>query len=303
MRLSPTVRMIYFGQKINDNRIDKFFPKTYFPMSFLFNNKSRLNLTYQYAQMHAGLQEKTDVVLIQNQIDAISGNPDVDVQHMHQLSLSYNYYPIDEFSLSAFTNYCHDDNLLTYTYAPFRPEGSDRYYMLRTSLNAGTSNSWDYGVSLSSNLFNRALALRARVQGITDNTNAPFSCSGTNVNYSFSATYRFKKFYLSAHYRSKNKRYSANGISESRPYYYFMAGYGNKSLNLSVCAINPFTSSYKAFTKDYYLPDYRMHYVNLGNTYHRYFLVSVSYSFSYGKKIDRGDEGYAPSGAGSQILQ
>lgn len=86
-------------------------------------------------------------------------------------------------------------------------------------------------------------------------------------------------------------------------YYYLTAGWGNAKWNVNVRINNPFCKTWvdsrKHFDSKYY--SYKDVSYNIG--YHQAVMLTVAYTFGYGKKVQRGDELGEQSGASSAILK
>lgn len=73
--------------------------------------------------------------------------------------------------------------------------------------------------------------------------------------------------------------------------------------NVSAILNNPFTKSMLSDTVLSYTDNYRNYSENFSARNHCNLRLSVVYSFSYGKKVQRGNEAGKISGSGSAILE
>jgi hypothetical protein len=89
----------------------------------------------------------------------------------------------------------------------------------------------------------------------------------------------------------------------SRDFYAVGAGWANADWNVRLTAYNVFNSHWDS--ADLYLetPLYKEHKTNFGTNSHARLNLSVTYTFGYGKKVQRGNEVGEQSGANSAILK
>ena len=73
-------------------------------------------------------------------------------------------------------------------------------------------------------------------------------------------------------------------------YCQFTAGWSHRNLNISISACNPFRSDWTVMESSMAFPLFSETSTAYGGSWHRSFLISVTYSIPYGKKMDRRDE-------------
>lgn len=85
--------------------------------------------------------------------------------------------------------------------------------------------------------------------------------------------------------------------------YTAIVGWGDSSWNLQARLTNPFRWNWKSGTSETTSASYDVTKTFHDVTYHCYILVSATYTFGFGKKIQRGNEASQQTGASSSILQ
>ncbi len=277
-------------------------PKYYINGSYLFNSKNRLQFSSEFYQMVTSQSFKTPYMQISDQINAISGNPDLKPAKMLTSHVVYNFMPLRQFSASAFCRYDYSAKTLSYDYMPEVYQGRD--IMVRRFVNGGNSNAWTYGAYLNSQLFENSLSLNASAQGTSKSIHGPFSASGTYFNFNLNARYTIKGFYAAVYYQSPQKSIYTFGRTRRPEFYYLQIGWGNGNLNLSATAINIFSRSYKSFRTEVETRYFQSTSTELSPSLHSRFIFSATYSFSYGKKkVSTNIDTDIPTGAQSQILK
>lgn len=120
-----------------------------------------------------------------------------------------------------------------------------------------------------------------------------------------SVTYYVRQFFLQASFQSANKTIQGNqGVwYRTRDFYQLQVGWSNSNWNVRLSAINVFRGDWLAATQTLNAPLYSETISQAGTYYHRRVNLSVTYTFGYGKKVQRGNEVGEQSGASSAILK
>lgn len=91
-------------------------------------------------------------------------------------------------------------------------------------------------------------------------------------------------------------------IKES-DYYHLSIGWSNANLNVRLSAINFLRSDWVKSRREISSPVFTETAEILGRSSHRRLNLSVTYTFGYGKKVQRGNEVSEQRGAASAILK
>lgn len=117
-------------------------------------------------------------------------------------------------------------------------------------------------------------------------------------------TYFVGSFSLSAYYQSGIKRSGVGSVINKYPCLYsFWVNYSVGDLKLQLMLPNIFTTKNKAGTSVYHSQAYSFKSANYSNEIHQYVQLSATWSFGYGKRMDRRDEVQAITGGESIILK
>lgn len=119
------------------------------------------------------------------------------------------------------------------------------------------------------------------------------------------AVYFLRQFYFKAYYETPQKgvRYNSNTLYKNRNFYSLTAGWSNSDWNISISAYNVLNKGWETSTWELATPLYSEVRTNYGNYYHPRINLSVTYTFDYGKKVQRGNEVGVQSGANSAIMK
>ena len=301
VRLYTSFDIAYQETGINKIKHTETYPVVHLQFQYSPNSRNSFSLTSQYVTSTPEINEKSSDVLQENEFLYITGNPYLKDFSNLSLTLGYTWFQSNKFDMSAYVSYHEIFNRALRTYEPF-DEGRA---ILRKDVNNGNFIDSRLGVSASLKLLDNTLQFYLSPQmnfyrstGIYDKSFNPFQIY-------VHGTYYLSNFYFQAFYRSPDKSmFDYNpAIQKSRNYYGLIIGWGNSNWNLRFSAYNVFSKKWDSGDTWITSPLYSEHKVNYGNTAHARILLSATYTFGYGKKLQQGDEVGAQSGASSAIIK
>lgn len=287
--------------KINEQSVSEVYPLVNVSAGFSPSQKHSFRAYFHFGANYPGASEKTPNILQQNELMYYTGNPEIGLSRQVTFNMSYNWMPSSKFSASAFAQYFGEYNLYVPVYKPYK----DGTALLRRFETDGDYNRTQIGMSFNYKLLNGNLQLAAspsisfyRMTGLFDIKRSPFTCNA-------SATYYLGNFYFQASYQTRNLTVQGNRgvIYKDRDFYQILAGWSRANWNIRLSAINLFRSDWLCATNTLNTPLYSETRFNDGNNFHRRLNLSVTYTFGYGKKVQRGNEVGEQSGASSAIMK
>lgn len=96
---------------------------------------------------------------------------------------------------------------------------------------------------------------------------------------------------------------NTNTIYHKSNYYSLTAGWSDLDWNIRLSVYNFLNKGWENSTSEFKTTLYSEASTNYGNNYHPRINISVTYTFGYGKKVQRGNEVGEQSGAASAILK
>ena len=107
------------------------------------------------------------------------------------------------------------------------------------------------------------------------------------------------------YYQTPQKMMFSNSPTtyRSRDTYAFAAGWANADWNIRLSAYNIFNTHWDSADLYIETPYYKEHKTNFGTNSYSRLNLSVTYTFGYGKKVQRGNEVGEQSGASSAIMK
>ena len=299
--VSADVALQWEKNKINDQSVSEVYPLANVSAGFSPSQKHSFRAYFHFGANYPGASEKTPNILQQNELMYYTGNPEIGLSRQVTFNLSYNWMPSNKFSASAFAQYFGEYNLYVPVYEPY--DGGTA--LLRTFETDGDYNRTQIGMSFNYKLLNGNLQLAAspsisiyRMTGLFDIKRSPFTCNA-------SVTYYLVNFYFQASYQTRNLTVQGNRgvIYKDRDFYQILAGWSRANWNIRVSAMNLFRNDWLCATNTLSTPLYSETRFVDGNNFHRRLNLSVTYTFGYGKKVQRGNEVGEQSGASSAIMK
>lgn len=284
------------GTRIKDNYPQGNVFGTYSP-----NEKNQIEVTYAFGKQVPDTYQKSPNMLQQDELMWYAGTPELDNYWNHRADATYTWLPNNKWQLSLNGAYFIADNRVATIYTPTAPEGT----MLRRYLNAGNFSWGTVTANATAKFLGGKLIARLSPMYTHYSTTGEYAQKMNGLQCTAQLTWYFGDFYLFGWYTTPRKDLNqASGIKDRTPSrYQIQIGYGKGAWRASATAYNFLRSSWESsretLTSPYYQFDRRIY----GTAQHMRFQFSVTYTFGYGKKIQRGNE-VSGSGVGqSSILK
>ena len=295
------VGVCWEGSDINGKKYNDVYPFTHINLQYTFSEKHLASAYFQYANNSPGITHKVSDVLQDNEFLYITGNPFVKNARHITFNLAYTWLASNVFSMSVYSQYHGVYDRLMTIYTPY----DDGKAILRSYTNDGDYNRNKIGLAANIKLFDSKLQLYVnpeqafyRSTGVYTKSYNPFTVTAQAVLY-------LGNFYLQAYYKSpeKNMSESAPVLYRSRDYHSFAVGWSNNHWNVRLTAYNFFNNGWHSSTSITESNYYSQNWYSYSTTYHPRINLSCTYTFNYGKKVQRNNEIGQQSGASSAILK
>ncbi len=300
-RFNTNVAIQWERNGINGNHVSEIYPLINLSGSYSPSGHHSLQAFFHYGANYPGESVKTPNVLQDNELMYKTGNPDLSLSRQITFNLQYNWVANNRFSLSVYSQYFGEYNL----YVPVFETYKNGSALLKTYSSDQDYNRTQIGTSVNLKLLDGDLQLAAQPSISIFRYNGYYNISRNPVFVNASATYYLKRFFMQLSYQSANRTIQGNyGVwLKSRDFYQLQAGWGNGNWNVRLSAINMFRSDWLTTTQSLHAPLYSETMYQGGTYYHRRLNLSLTYTFGYGKKVQRGNEVSEQSGAASAILK
>ena len=284
------------GQKNSDA-----YPFAHINLRYIPNQKNSFSAYFQYATNSPGISLKTSDVLRENEIMYITGNPLLKNCRHTMVNLAYTWMPSNAFGMSAYGNYLglYDRQLLIYT--PYE----DGKALLRSYVNDGNYLNGEIGLAANWKLLDGKLQIYTNPSQSFYKSIGIFNESCNSFRIRAQASYYMDSFYFQAYYESPEKSMlsASPKISKERNFHSVTIGWTNANWNLRVMAANFFNKGWNCTTNTTLSPFYSDRQTIVGTSSHSQINFTATYTFGYGKKVQRGNEVGEQSRAASAILK
>ncbi len=285
---------------INGKRVNDLYPFIHSNIQYTPNSHNTFDLWFQYAAFSPDASMKNPNTIRQNELLYISGNPELKCARHISANVSYTFFPGNHLQLSYFASFFRITDRQIPIFTPDGPGG----LMLKHYENNGAYNHGQTGARLTLKLFNNSLAvtlaprlLLYRTTGSNRVTHCPFTCS---VN----ADYYIRRFYFNIFWNSRSSYVDGETcfLRKMPTEYSIGAGWSNGSLNIRLSAINMLRSSWKMSDDTLVSKWYDCKITKSGIEFHRRIALTITYTLSYGKRVNPTDEITGEDNRSSSIL-
>lgn len=259
-------------------------PVAFYGGNFALNSKHALSLNGLFTHTLFEPSEKNSMIVPTSFFEATCGNPNIAPMKILGNTLSYNGLTGKlRFSLSYNSNIYFDNIVHQYT--------ANTNTVFNTRINGGTFYGNLFTVSCTYNLLNEHLRLSATaieehnmLRGLAYNMSHNSFRIKSGLVY-LAGEWMFGFDYITP-YKSLDIRQP--WLIQRRPTYEWKASWTHKALSIEALVCNPFSRYGKQhITMDYGC--YKRNSWNLNETDGRKVNLTLTYSFSYGKKSNRGE--------------
>lgn len=315
LRLGPGVSYSYSGDKLygtlgiglnwdrseyGDIVENTTAPWTNLSMQYAVNKKHSVSIDFNYQKSIPSSGYRSAAVIRSNPLMSYTGNPLLVPYNSIYTEGSYTFIINRSFNVAVFGNVWVVDNRYVYDYE------ANATGVLRTIKQPlGGFSQWQYGVRGTGKALNDNLQLSLSGYMLRGHNGAPYNWNKGRVVVAASAYYYLKNFYFGATYRSPMVYPDGCMIGmwmDTRSNYTLQVGWSNDRWNLRFYTRNPIhgnTYATKSTTQSRYYDSINHIYTG---SYVRFFQISATYTFGYGKKVKAGNEAYQADGASSGIL-
>lgn len=267
---------------------------------YSFNPKNRLSLFAQYCMNTTTASVLAPITIQQNEFMYKEGNPDAKQYKLFNWNLNYTWLPNDMFHLSFYGDYSGYYNRLLQVFSVM----PDREAIVSKYINSGDFQEFTLGGSLSFQYQHKLnLTVQPRISflhltGAYHHNYAPFYIESYG-------NYNFGNFSIGYYLHANNV-----SIDLMRDYYFkqvfyhqFDVRWGKNGFTAHLALCNPFRNSYKFVTSEINTPLFSSYEQRYSNQYNRSVVLELTYTFGYGKKIERGNELNKLGGGSSAVMK
>ncbi len=292
---------VYASTNLTGTKITDTYPQGNIFGTFSPNDKNQFELTWDYGKQIPDTYQKSPNMLQQDELMWYSGNPNLNNYWNHSIGLQYLWLPNNRWQITANTCYYTEQDRVVTLYSPIAPYGT----MLRKYVNGGNYDITMAGLSATAKFFGNKLIAKVLPQYWHRNISGEYSISLNEITCSAQLTWYFGNFYLFGWYLTPSTFIpDESGMKEHTPSsYQIQLGWGKGAWRLSAVAHNFLRSSWESSHQELYGAKFNLDRREYGTAQHMRFQFSATYTFGYGKKVQRDDEVSGSSATQSAILK
>ena len=300
-KLDTNVALQWERNGINGESASEIYPLINISARYTPSNHHSIQMFFHYGANYPGESVKSPNILQENELMYKTGNPDLPLSRQITLNAQYNLMVNNRFSISVFSQYFGESNL----YVPMYEIYKDGSAILKTYTSDQDYHRTKIGLSFNWKLLDGNLQLAGQPSVSVFRYRGYYNMTKNPVMANVSATYYLNRFFIQASYQTANKTIQGNlGVwFRDRDFYQLQVGWGNANWNIRLSAVNMFRGDWTASTQTISAPLYSETLSQRGTYYHRRLNLSATYTFGYGKKVNRGNEVGEQYGGSSAILK
>lgn len=288
------------NNRINGSNTKDLYPFAHIYISHPFKNRTQtIALSLQYATFSPELYEKSQDVLRRNEYLFLTGNPELKNSRIYQANLNYLFMRYKFLRLNAFSNFSIHHNRIVSVYSEYG-NGSA---LLRRYVNNGNFLEYNLGTQFSGEPVKNKLTYLVRPKFNLYRSTGIYDIKYPSFDFFASATYYFWKLWVQPSVRTMT--YSLDRITSAKTkntwgYTFKVGGYiGNWNFQIALNDLfeNRKCQNVTEISSPLYIEKSekfsRLRNINLW----------VTYTFGYGKKVDRFNEAGAMEDSSTAILK
>lgn len=278
----------------------RLYPSFKVNVSYAPTPQHQINLTMDLQNNGSSASYKTADILQSNDFLYITGNPYLKDYSVYGGQVTYTWFPSNTLNLGAVAELRVSNDKVSSFYSHYL----NGQAILQSYHNNGDTYFATLGINavykpVSSLLFQLAAGYQPeKVTGRIHRSIHP-------IHGRLTASYYVGNFFVSLTGGLGGRSLASDSgmLYHIKPFYVLRGGWSDGNWNVQIRANNIFNNSWKANRTELVTPLYSQYADYRDGQYHRELTVSVSYTFDYGKKVERGDEIGAEERNNSAILK
>ncbi|MCM1141772.1 MAG: hypothetical protein NC453_24645 [Muribaculum sp.] len=268
--------------------------------SYSPNNHHQVNLSFAYGENSVGASMRSDNIIQNSEYMYFTGNPNLKPYNYTDFKLTYTWLPANSFYATAALGNYTEFKTIYQCYNHYHQGEA----IIRSYKEDGRYSKWFAALNLTYKPI-KNLQLEGMLQYAPAKRTGADAISVKPITANLNARYYLKKFYFSAGYYFNGKGLSpvTNTIYNLKDFYLLSGGWSNENWHVDVALSNFFRNSYKQQVDTVKQNVYSCERMNFSWNNHRALTISVSYTFSFGKKVSHNNEANMNTSSGGQSVE
>lgn len=270
-------------------------------LQYGFKEKHSVSTTFHYSTWQPSPSFKSDNIIQSSPLMRYTGNPNLVPSKSYDIDFRYTWLPNNNYSFSAFAWAWIVGDRYAYDY-----EASSTGILRTIKQPMGSYAQGKYGITGTLRFLDRKLMFTGQIGQVLNHNGKPY-----NVNHSYIDWYARVRYYLgdwnfTATYVSDNGSADGcmNGIwNYGKSDWYITIGWSNSDWNVRADFINFTRWNWRSAKQIMRSKYYDTTEIMLNGQSHALIQLSATYTFGFGKKVNRDNEPGVSGSASSGILQ
>lgn len=270
-------------------------------LQYGFKEKHSISTTFHYSTWQPSPSFKSDNIIQSTPLMSYTGNPNLIPSKSYDIDFRYTWLPNNNCSFSSFAWAWIVGDRYAYDY-----EATSTGVLRTIKQPMGSYAQGKYGINGTLRFFDRKLMFTGQVGQVLNHNGNPY-----NVNHSYIDWYARIRYYLgdwnfTATYISDNGSADGcmNGIwNYGKSDWYITIGWSNSDWNIRADFINFTRWNWRSAKQEMRSKYYDTTEIMLNGQNHALIQLSATYTFAFGKKVNRDNEPGVSGSASSGILQ
>lgn len=287
---------------LNDNKAYSDFPYLDLSVNYVPDKRNSLGGVFHYSVWPPSANYKSENLIHVSPFLWHTGNPVLKSHRSYDIWLNYTFIPSNRFNMSAYTGAWLVGDRAAFVYEA-TPEGIIR--TIRQPI--GGFGHYNSGVSLSTRQLDGKLYLSGNVEWLYVHNGVPYNVDRSCFSYYLQALCYIGGFNFAMSYQSASATDNYDCMSgvwtKNKDRFIIQAGWSNATWNIRLSAQNlqrwNWRSAHDLMSSDSYSVS---RWVSDASG-HALVQLSVTYTFGFGRKVERGNDISRQGGASSGILK
>ncbi len=268
---------------------------------YSFSQKLNVSLGGNSQTYATSFSQTAPALVMQDILSGQVGNAAITSWNVYTFYANLNWFASRRFSFNAYLTWADELHPVVNTYHVGQWDG--REVVIMRPENRGHRVGWDYGVNATARFLGNSLVAQAGVGGRSFSMKDTYIRTATYPAFNANVQYMTGNWTFSGNYSHRYQMINQLGGSKGRSQYYLSAGWSNGDLSVEAYWVNFLTGDRSSGSQWLDTPVYSQSAVNYGAWTSNWVRLNLTYSFSYGKKMQRGqDEVSAGQGPQSAIV-
>ena len=270
-------------------------------LQYGFKEKHSLSTTFHYSTWAPSSTYKSENIIQSTPLLRYTGNPNLVPSKSYDIDFRYTWLPDNNYSLSAFAWAWIVGDRYAYDY-----EATYDGILRTIKQPLGSFAQGQYGVSGTLRFINRTLVFSGQVGQLLNHNGTPYNVNHSSINWYARVRYYLKDWNFTLTYISDNASADGcmNGIwQKSKSDWYITVGWSNSNWNVRADLIDFSRWNWKSSIQEMHSKYYDTFQQFYDGQSHALIQLSATYTFGFGRKVQRDNEPGVSGSASSGILQ